>query len=80
MSKPQPSAAHDSLQATPQTAKSTARAVSSSSRQVARQVAVHNDLVPSDALLGSDGLLWIEHDNSRYQLRRTASGKLILTK
>ena len=69
MSKPQPSAAHDSLQTTLQTTSHTTR-----------QVAVHNDLVPSDALLGSDGLLWIEHDNSRYQLRRTASGKLILTK
>lgn len=47
---------------------------------VSRQVAVHNNQVRSEALMDSAGLLWIEHDNSLYQLRRTASGKLILTK
>ncbi|MCH8542469.1 MAG: hemin uptake protein HemP [Alcanivorax sp.] len=60
---------------TPVTARSAANPAS-----VTRQVAVHNNLVRSEALMDSDGLLWIEHDNSLYQLRRTASGKLILTK
>ena len=45
-----------------------------------RQVEIRHSLVRSEALMDSDGLLWIEHDNSLYQLRRTASGKLILTK
>ncbi|WP_249977012.1 hemin uptake protein HemP [Vreelandella olivaria] len=35
--------------------------------------------VESQALLGQDGQLVIHHEQRRYVLRRTKSGKLILT-
>ena len=36
--------------------------------------------VSSATLLGSDGLLIIDHNGERYTLRRTRAGRLILTK
>jgi len=36
--------------------------------------------VDADALLGGDREVWIVQDGQPYRLRRTASGKLILTK
>jgi len=37
------------------------------------------DRVPSQQLLGKRGELIIEHEGREYRLRRTQSGKLILT-
>jgi len=38
-----------------------------------------SDRVPSGQLLGRKGELIIEHEGREYRLRRTQSGKLILT-
>lgn len=45
-----------------------------------RRIDIEHDSVPSQALLNRDGKLWIEHGGERYQLRRTANNRLILTK
>lgn len=45
-----------------------------------RSVTVRDGRINSRALLNDDGTLWIRHGDSFYQLRRTAAGKLILTK
>jgi len=37
-------------------------------------------IISSQALLGREGLIFIEHDGHRYQLRITKLRKLILTK
>ncbi|MEY1662885.1 hemin uptake protein HemP [Isoalcanivorax beigongshangi] len=45
-----------------------------------RLLTVRDGRVSSRQLLNEDGLLWIRHGDGLYQLRQTASGKLILTK
>ena len=45
-----------------------------------RSVTVRDGRINSRALLNDEGILWIRHGDSFYQLRRTAAGKLILTK
>ncbi|MCK0537099.1 hemin uptake protein HemP [Alcanivorax quisquiliarum] len=45
-----------------------------------RHLTVRDGRVNSRALLDENGLLWIQHQGGLYQLRRTAAGKLILTK
>lgn len=45
-----------------------------------RHIDIEDDNVPSRALLGRDGKLWIEHGGEKYLLRRTTNNRLILTK
>lgn len=45
-----------------------------------RHLVVRDGQVSSHALLDESGMLWIQHRGGLYQLRRTAAGKLILTK
>jgi hemin uptake protein HemP len=49
-------------------------------RGLYRNVTVRDGRINSRTLLNEDGTLWIRHGDSFYQLRRTATGKLILTK
>lgn len=58
----------------------TPRNESPRSRGPYRSVTVRDGRINSRALLNDDGTLWIRHGDSFYQLRRTAAGKLILTK
>lgn len=46
----------------------------------ARRIEIEEDCVASGELLNRDGKLWIEHAGEKYQLRRTANNRLILTK
>lgn len=45
-----------------------------------RHLTVRDSRISSRSLLNDSGILWIQHEGSLYQLRRTAAGKLILTK
>lgn len=47
---------------------------------VQRLVAIKDNRVESGQLLSEKGALLIRHQGEDYQLRRTRSGKLILTK
>lgn len=45
-----------------------------------RDSATHYPLINSQQLLGTTGILLIQHQDQQYQLRITKAGKLILTK
>ncbi|MDF1782166.1 MAG: hemin uptake protein HemP [Alcanivoracaceae bacterium] len=54
--------------------------VSVPSISASRRVEIQGDSVSSQTLLSGQGHLLIQHADSCYQLRRTAAGKLILTR
>lgn len=54
--------------------------LASESLRRCRQLEIRDDRVSSARLLSDRGHLVIEHAQVRYQLRRTSSGKLILTR